>query len=274
MPTTLDIDYYLHVDLLVKKQNAAAFEEAVTEFLNKGGFARIVEEGDDRDLKHLDTKRLLLALKAVELEEYRGGITMPSAFKDLGEHPADAFRYIHVWNIPHIRDLDLVSLMRLCAADSIYRRLDALVAEESQDFVVQVKTPIEPSQFEYFIRGMRRFQSFDMGTYIFNVGVLLKHLKESGVLPLGQFQSVTGTINTVIEFWNTQEVDDRSNPDIIAALAKDKSLDPRFIAEFVTPSLNQTIARDYQLFTAYLDRRQLAPAQENGQLDYLESLKG
>ena len=282
MTDSSGIEYFLHVDLLVREAQTGPFEEKVTEFLNRGGFNRIVKEGDDPSLHKIkDTKRLVLALKSVERIQYKPRVLVPSSSMKEANSNEYVFRYVHLWHVPHVRELDLVGLMRLCAADKLYRELDGLVVEEMQDFVARVQTKEADVKFDYFMRGIRRFRSFELGQHLFNTGVLLRTLATLDILPAGQFQSVTGTLNSVLEFWNTRLADPdalarlRTSPELLAAADPDAArVLKEFIDTFLAPA-DSAVANFGEVLQPYLERAKLtkAASKDNNQLVELKTYK-
>jgi hypothetical protein len=226
MTRNTDIDHFLHVDLLVQDGDAPKFEERVAEFLKEGGFGRIVQEGDDDELKSFSGKELVLGLKSTRPLPllYTPSVAVPGAPAPSTKGSLSVFRYVHVWRVPQLTDVNLVRLMRLCAADKLYRELDALVVDESQDFAVRIDLPQGGDNQGVFLRSIDRFPSFDLGRYVFDIGLLLPKLyAERDIVSFRQFQSVTGTINSVIGFWHVPG-DYAGSGDLKAQFQHDRTL--------------------------------------------------
>jgi hypothetical protein len=262
-----DTEYFLNVDLIVKAENADAFEESMTEFLNKDGFTRIVQEGDDDSLRTgaTDKKRLILALKEQEELKYAHGISLPGRHRREGE--LSAIRYIHLWSMPQLKDLDLVRLMRLCAADGLYQRIDSLVLEESQNFIVRIPFPEANASKSFFIRHMNRFTSSGLGTYMFDVGVAMP-LVQSSLTSLGMYQVVTGHINSTVEFWNSGDAKISSMKDVL----QQKQFEQEFQKRFLDPLQSEPAASAVSICRPYLEESKLGPAERCGQISRLKSI--
>jgi hypothetical protein len=170
---------------------------------------------------------LVLALKGIEPFLYRfegrpisnGDPTgmLPSLTRGFRSNVATnlrpAVRYVHLWSIPTDTDgkdeSGLISQIMLAAGeDDDYAKVDREVARESQDIVRLVKTgdglPTRNSGRK-FVRRIRVFKSPDVDPYLFSSGTLLPTLEETGWHSLGQFQTTTGRLNSVIEFWQTDD---------------------------------------------------------------------
>jgi hypothetical protein len=271
----LDIEYSLHVELVVPTTFVEEFEDRVVEFLNEDGFNRIVNTGDDRSMAKMDTKRLVLALKSKNpFVPKPGQQPTVEAFLSRVDRNEKFIRYVHVWSIEDIRELDLVRLMRLCAADDLYRKIDALVVDESQEFIVKINTPVVPGRSNTYVRSVQRFRSFDVGGYLFSVGALRNVLSDQGVYHVGQYQAVTGKLNAVFDFWNLTGAAGRAtSPDVIGAL-KAVGLNPTLVSKYVDPPDRQPIEPpENEFFQPYLkpESEALAKAVANKQLDHLLS---
>jgi hypothetical protein len=203
------IDYVLQVDLVVAKEDAHKFEVKVDEFLATGGFGRI--EGDPHA-----TSRLLLALKRDSAFPYNpDGIYDDCSWqypKVRKPRPAQkACHYVHLWHVDNAEELDLAARMKACADDTAYAEIDSLVLCEIQDFVRQVRWNLPPfspagvTKQTHFVRTVRRFPSCDLGIYLFRKRGIFRALNDKGWRLVGQFQSVTGALNTVHECWQAPE---------------------------------------------------------------------
>jgi hypothetical protein len=219
------IDYVLQVDLVVPKEDAHDFEAQVGEFLARGSFGRI--EG-----KPEATSRLLLALKRDSDFRYNpDGVYDDCSWqypRVRKPRPAqEACHYVHLWHVDKPEELDLAARMIACADDTAYAKIDSLVLCEIQDFVRQVRwnmTPYSPAGVNKqtrFVRTVRRFPSCDLGVYLFRKRGIFRALQDKGWRLVGQFQSVTGTLNTVHECW--QAPDQHTNgEDLHRRLANDE----------------------------------------------------
>jgi len=212
--------HFMQVELLVEAQNAAAFEQQLAAFL--GGSARPFARLDPSS-----GHELVLALKGLEAFVFAGEPPLGGALGASGAaEPLDAggsaahlaravqcvdprvgrrmVRYVHLWRLASRRDLELANIMMRSADDTPYMRVNALVGSERQDFVRIVQRqgwPGVDTSLGQCLRIVRRFASEKLGTYIFRSGVLVPILQERGWRLLGQFQNVTGPLNTVTELW-------------------------------------------------------------------------
>jgi hypothetical protein len=208
--------YYMHVELLVLASDAEKFEDKLAVFM----------DGRTRPFQRLDVHadyELVLALKTVEsfpfaasghgrfgsderrrLASASGAAESSCRDSRLGE---PVFRYVHLWTVPDRDDLDLANVMIRSADDTPYMELDALVASESQEFVRRVQRPSAPVSAigQKWVRIVRRFQSKNLGAYLFRSGVLLPVMQQAGWHSHGQYQNVTGPLNTVTEFWTSED---------------------------------------------------------------------
>ncbi len=211
-------NYRLLVDMYVPEHDAPKFEERMGDFLKRGGFRFFSPDFDDE---------LVFALKSLALSS-------PPDLKKTdhiapGKPPADRFlaatqelyrdprpgshapmqHYVHFWTIPSLDDLDLATRMQFCSEDQEYMHLDELVVQETQNFVRRVcwlEQPSKPQDDMYFVRATRRLPYSLLGAYLFQLPALAPSLKLRGWDQLGQFQAVTGTLNTVTEFWQTKKL--------------------------------------------------------------------
>ncbi len=219
------IDYVLQVDLVVPREAAHEFEVKVGEFLANGGFGRI--EGDAHATSHL-----LLALKRdSDFSYHPDGVYDDCSWqypKVRKPRPAQkACHYVHLWHVDNAKELDLAARMKACADDTTYAAIDSLVVCEVQDFVRQVRWNLDAYSAEdvdkktRFVRTVRRLPSRDLGVYLFRKRGIFRALQDRGWVLVGQFQSVTGALNTVYECW--QAPDQHSNgEDLHHRLASDE----------------------------------------------------
>jgi|HubBroStandDraft_1064217.scaffolds.fasta_scaffold11479_2 hypothetical protein len=209
--------YFLHVDIIVPEGNRDAFQKQMANFLRLDGFRR---------LDPANQWSLVLALRtpdpfATQLLEAVGGAHEDGIEKQGGRvrdvlergnkgTSRQVYRYVHLWNIPDTNDLNVAAIMNACADDPVYMALDALVAREIQDLVVQIEWPSAdvatnaptPGNGE-FVRVRRQFKSKDLGAYVYNVPSLLPALARAGWTSFGHYESATGLLNTFTEFWHT-----------------------------------------------------------------------
>jgi len=201
-------EYYLHVDITVPETQCEDFEKKSATFLRpRYPFKKFSEKAN---------YELVLAL-ASEPFAHSPGLTKitqnDGEFRNSENSQRDVFwdknasltvrKYVHLWTVPDIEDLDLARRMRQVADDPLYMSINALVFRETQAFVRRVKLtpPLELRKGEKFIRVTRRFLSKDIATYLFNAGVIEPTLRKAGWYMQGQYQNVTGTLNLVTEFW-------------------------------------------------------------------------
>ena len=262
-------DYFLHVELIVRKSDDEAFRTNVAQFLNTdGGFARLVPGFKST---------LVLALRTLRpfdydgFERYQsdaveprdkwwdyprrnpGGDTAKTATAVSAPAKEPAYRYIHLWRVPDLADLDLVRVMKLCADDALYIAVDKLVAREVQDFVARVRWAgglPDPTDARRYVRVVRQFRSEDVGTYLFQSGALLPVLEAKGWHSLGAFQTVTGLLNTVIEFWQPRDGDHTAQSMTQSLKTVESTLQRSLVSSY--ESLAVADVRDS--FVAYLER--------------------
>ncbi len=210
-------EYFLQVDLLVRNQDCVEFEKRMEAFMKphsddpwqRGGFDRIDPKS---------TKTLVLALKGTEptlcrYHKERVGHDVRSQDSRASQNPAegDHCRYVHVWRIGSAKDLDLARIMMLCADDDEYRALDALVVRETQNFTFRVPWLSDLPELEAeprlkLFRLTRQLATKELGAYLFSLGALIPTLELGrGPRSMGFFQTVTGQLNTVVEFWQADD---------------------------------------------------------------------
>ncbi|MGB8294793.1 MAG: hypothetical protein WCG85_05145 [Polyangia bacterium] len=210
------IEYFVHTDLIVAEDNARLFERAGSDFMAAGGFKRLNEEFD---------QELVLGLKTPGPFSYTdtGYQNFQSARsvaldRRLPPKQQRVFGYVNLWRIPHLADMDLATIMNRCADDDLYRKIDSYVVREIQNFVVRVQwlgKARVPSNVAAIYRVIHQFKAADLSSYLAALGPLLPILEAKGWMALGQFQNVTGPLNTVVEFWAT--TDAKSEPGDLAA---------------------------------------------------------
>lgn len=208
------IDYYLHVDLIVPTNEEQEFERLMGTFMANGAFASVDPTFADY--------RLVFALKSEDAFEYAvAGRFGPKQVDEktysatANAHRASQFsskqevrRYVHLWEIPDLEGLDLAARMIACSENALYMQIHDCVVSEVQNFVRRVDwsggLPSPDSSMDRFVRVVRQFTINDIGPYLFNIGILFPILQRNGWRQLGQFQNVTGALNLVTEFWQTQ----------------------------------------------------------------------
>ncbi len=251
-------EYYLHVELIVRAENRDVFETAMGEFLEAGAFSRF----DDDDVKF--GMKMVLALRTEESFEYSAYSKFQSVkgqfeTKD-SRGPFQAYRYVHLWRLNNATDLDIAKIMTRSADDDLYNEVDRLVAIESQNVVSRVQflagQPAMPVG-KKFLRVQRQFKSGGLGAYLFKVGALFPTLSEGGFQTLGHFQNVTGAINTVVEFWDTNPDHSEKLDDMLKALANvPKGFTDRIVSGF--RDLPQAETRESLIRTSYFDKAKKA----------------
>ena len=212
-------NYRLLVDMYVPQDDAPKFEERMGYFLNKKGGFRFFSPDFDNEL--------VFALKGLapsSPQDFKKTADIPA-----GKSPAARFlaatqepyrdprpgsqaplqHYVHLWTVPDLGDLDLAARMQFCSEDKEYMHLDELVVQETQNFVRRVcwlEQPSKPQDDMHFVRATRRLTYSKLGSYLLQLRALTPSLKLRGWDQLGQFQAVTGTLNTVTEFWQTKKL--------------------------------------------------------------------
>ncbi|MGA2447265.1 MAG: hypothetical protein ABTD50_01160 [Polyangiaceae bacterium] len=119
-----DLQYVLHVDIqqspnLPKSQGVNAFEEAVIDFLNAGGFARLAGGPS------LEPLELLRAIPLANGEKPKLSYPDPSRYPD----------HVHFWSVPNVQTLALATLMNESRDDALYKKTDKYVWREQQHFI-------------------------------------------------------------------------------------------------------------------------------------------
>lgn len=220
-------EYYLHVDLIVPASNEKEFEETVSEFLRRDGFRRLNPEFDNE---------LVLALKTPKPFVSSGYERFQSADSyqrdSRHEKKQQVFRYVNLWSVPDLNDLDLAQMMSRAADDELYTRLNSLVARELQNYVIRVQwlSGRPAVATNRVIRVTRQFTTENLGIYLFKIGALFPLLEENGWVTLGHYQNVTGPLNTVTEFWQTKD----GVPDPASMNEVFLKLDPRLQAKLTS----------------------------------------
>jgi hypothetical protein len=210
-------DYYLHVDIVVPEAAAADYESKLKHFLSgPDGFRPFLRFSAKANYE------LKFALKSSTFP-YSGygrfrpaddvaSPNAPNSFRDDRIKPGgNAIRYVHLWDVPDIGDLDLATFMQKVADDPEYMAINSLIVREIQTFVrrVRIQSQPEPPSAPNLVRLVRRFPSQNIGPYIFKSGMLTPLLTKAGWQFLGQYQNVTGVLNVITEFWATTTATDQ-----------------------------------------------------------------
>jgi len=217
---------FLQVELILHEDDQEEFERLVKEFLEDRGFDRFDKAS---------SKSLILALRTPAPIAYSGYRRRQSSvvgvrdefvtLRNGKEIAADAkvfYRYVHLWRLGQVSDLDLARLMQLSADDKQYREIDNLVIRETQEVVFRVPwlsavrdagadiaelpdlTVTEPLRVA---RVTRQLATRELGAYLFGLGALVPTLESEGFETMGCFQNITGLLNTVTEYWKTEKDD-------------------------------------------------------------------
>lgn len=211
-------NYRLLVDMYVPPDNVHKFEGLMEDFLKRGGFRFFSPDFDNELVFALKSLTLASPPDRKKMESTPPGKSPAGRFLAATKEPyrdpqpgsdAPMQHYVHLWTVPDLGDLDLATRMQFCSEDKVYMHLDELVAQETQDLVRRVcwlEQPSTPDVGMYFVRATRRLEYSKLGSYLLQLRALTPSLKAQGWDQLGQFQAVTGTLNTVTEFWQTKEL--------------------------------------------------------------------
>lgn len=208
-----DTDYFLHVNITVPEDKHLEYERLVTEFVAEPApFKRFSKKANyslDLALRSKDPFQFQDSPQAWALSSRADFSKRAAGYHDsMLERQPMVHQYVHVWSVPDIDDLDLARLMMKVADYKPYMDINSLILREEQVFVRKVKLPGALDDRGYgknFVRLTRRFESKGIGPYLFKAGALVPELKRNGWYPLGQYQNVTGALNVVTEFWETDE---------------------------------------------------------------------
>jgi hypothetical protein len=210
-------DYRLHVDMLVPAENSEEFEKTMVIFLNGGAFRAFDDTFDNELVFALRTKEPFWHAP----ERFHSTSSRPAGpasrflSTDPTYHDDRSFRdrnsplvhhYVHLWTVPDLEDLHLAKRMLYCSENLLYMKLDGFVLEEAQDLVRRVRwqqQPEKPDLSLTCVRAVRQLPYQSLGGYLFKLQALMPLLKRRNWHQLGQFQNITGTLNTVTEFWQT-----------------------------------------------------------------------
>ncbi len=238
-------EYFLHVELIVPETNVEAFETRLKEFLARD-VPRAQKEGEKgiTPFKFFDPTfdiELVMALKTADAFKFSGYESYQSVkgqfqMFDRRKGLERAYRYVHLWRLNSLSELDIARIMTRSADDVLYAEIDAQVLRETQNLVLRVQwldgQPTMDGIKGRFVRVVRHFRSRDLGTYLFKVGALFPLLAQKNYRTLGHFQNVTSELNTVTEFWQT--------PD-------DEKLETMLqVFNNVSPQFKQQIVDDFQ----------------------------
>lgn len=223
-------EMFLKVDIAVKKENVAAFEDKIGEFIR----GKLLES---------DPIGWQLA-GAFKVNDQRldldsaGELRRPSP----GSHQKGTVdtdvRFLHIWKLPPDASIEAVAnAMSLLNDVPLYKQLDSLVKTESQDLYLRIIDPIEikdPSDKT----GKKRKNALDalatnhkggrfafvrhyvdrdkLGAFAFHSGALAPQWgKRNKWSFLGTYQSITGLLNV---FWDVWETSSDSAEHKVAAL--------------------------------------------------------
>jgi hypothetical protein len=205
----MDPTYLLQVELSLTSAAARdGFEDAVTAFLNAGGFARLA--------KHPSLTPAYLLRRVSSRSE------------------AAKPTYGHVWLVPTPDDLDLATLMFKSADDPQYKAVDHFVASETQEFTYfdpqhlrnDGKETVDPSAVEEgsspFTGSLQRTKGgtprpryvqvthqlstpLDYGRYSFIAFNLAFYMARAGWTNAGISWNVTGRLRTFNELWRVDQ---------------------------------------------------------------------
>lgn len=196
-------DYHLMAELIVPQQSAIEFERKVTDFLNRGGFKSIDPRFDCE---------LTVGLKSESAFSYQcysapQGTASSYSSSDAAA-PRSVYRYINVWRLLGLEELDLARVMTLSSDNDLYTQINSLVTREFQNFVLRVQwlkgEQVRP-EVKRFVRVTRQFTTKNLGKYLFKVGTTFPFLESHGWYSLGHYQAITGALNTVTELWQTRD---------------------------------------------------------------------
>jgi hypothetical protein len=265
-------EYILQAEIVVAAKNAPRFERLVLEFFDRKGFTRLHPEFD---------ARLLLGLRTIDPFPFGGNDASlrPNARMRIDNRMRDdrlAHRYVHVFHLPDLQDLDLAQIMVCCADDPLYNEINAQVVQEVQNFRTRVKFPVAvspaaPGKQYYHVE--RQFQVKNLGAYLFGLGACFPALERHGWKNLGLHQAITGELNTVAEFWELPA--EESERDVLEVLA---AKEPHLFRVMVEPYPAQAQSGEVMVPTPYapgMPRTTLIPppgqVQKAGQLSELEA---
>jgi hypothetical protein len=209
-------DYFLHVELLVTEDKAPEFEAQVREFIERGAFRRFDPTAD---------LRIVGGLRTPKPFEYRPEPSGGEEGQVLTRDPLGGqrvYRYVNLWTVQSLAGLDLAPIMNASADDDLYIAIDKLVASEVQEFVVRMKWPGDEPVKRLdgsFVRVTRHFyNSRDLNVYTYDVPVIRPLQEKNGIRNIGYFQTATGRLETVTEFW---QLSSESTPVDAATLDED-----------------------------------------------------
>jgi len=245
-------EYFLHVELIVPQANVATFEAKVKEFLDRGktaGFER------SKPFKFFDPSfdiELVMALKTPDAFQFSGYESFQSVkgqfeMFDHRKGMESVFRYVHLWRLNSLSQLDIARVMTRSADDVLYAEIDSQVVRETQNLVLRVQflsgQPTMDAGKGRFVRAVRHFRSSDLGKYLFKVGMLFPLLAKKHYRTLGHFQNVTSELNTVTEFW--QVPDDEKLGTMLQVF---NDVAPKFKEQVVSDYLNLVQAEVRELY--------------------------
>jgi hypothetical protein len=203
-------EYFLHVDMMLAPDKADTFDKLMGQFLTSGGFGQLF------------SGHLLLALKSEGPVPYPGYAltTVPLDVATIAP-PAEpkAIRYVHLWSVPAVEDLDLARAMTQSGDNLLYLQIHGMVLAEAQNLVVYVDPAAGKARLPEldkdhrekftedtrFVRKTRHFTPVNLQAYLHGLNALAPLVRSSTKTAawryVGDFQGVTGELNTVVEFW-------------------------------------------------------------------------
>jgi hypothetical protein len=193
---------FLHVNVVVKKKQANDFAKAVQAFFDDGGF----EE---------DGWKLAGAFRTDGPDHLPTGATEMAASGTVQVHhekrhedvvPGPYVTFVNLWALPEGGTV-LENVMMGLADTRSYIDLDNEVARETQNTVYRITNPDrklpsprgEPG--DVFVRIARRVAHEHLADYAGCLGAVIPAIEWHGWTFLGDYQNVTGTLNTFFEFW-------------------------------------------------------------------------
>ncbi len=220
----MDHIYYLQVDMMVDTNQTKTFEDEMKLFLTTGGFGPRF------------TGTLTLALKSqtptnidvpgpsdVPYPGYALDTVAVSPSPAVATAPGGrtATRYVHLWRLPAIADLDLARVMTAAGDNLTYMKIHGMVLAEAQNVVVYADPSTDtnailpkPNQLHtkatrttMFVRKTRRFSPLDIQLWLQGLITIAPLVRandakfKSKWCYVGDFQEVTGELNSVSQLW-------------------------------------------------------------------------
>jgi hypothetical protein len=241
----------LHVELLVPEGNADDFEKKVRDFVDRGAFKRFVPTAD---------LSLALALRTPNSFVYRPQPDTaegdPQVLEKDPLRGQRVYRYVNLWKVLSLEGLDLAPIMTASGDDDLYIAIDSLVAFEKQEFVVRMKWPLDGANMKFdgknFLRVARHFYtSKQMALYAYDLPVVRRLQEKTGIRNFGYFQTATGTLETITEFW---QLPSDSTPVNAATLEQSAKIEGASDEQRAVLTQVQQIPQDerHELYRSYL----------------------